>query len=130
MFFACGLSGGVGLGVDLLPIHGSIMKGSVAPNASATKRITPPAFIPHADPLPMGELDGKKYPYVQFHPMRVPLIANDRAQAARASISMLMSMPLPLAIAAAPLALAAAVDQDLQRTYGGSLATACANSKH
>ena len=130
MFFACGLSGGVGLGVDLLPIHGDLMKGAVAPNVSATKHVTPPAWVPHAEPLPMGEFNGKKYPYIQFQPMKVPFISNDRAHAARASISMLMSMPLPIAIAAAPLALAAAVDQDMQRNYGSSLASACVHAKH
>ncbi|HSO38821.1 MAG TPA: hypothetical protein VLT33_40100, partial [Labilithrix sp.] len=127
-FFACALNGGVGLGVDLLPIHGDVMKGSVAPSTNGTKHIVP-TWLPHAEPLPMGEFKDKKYPYIQFKPMSVGVIPNDRALAARSAISMLLSMPLPLAVASAPLALAAAVDQDLKRTHGTSLATACANAK-
>jgi len=129
VFFACGLGGGVGIGTDLLPLHGSAMKGSVAVSPKLTIALTESSRVPHVMPLPLGEFNGKKYPYSQFKPVALSFGMARDATSARAAISMLMSMPLPLAVAAAPLALAAGVDQDLIRTHGVSLAVACANKR-
>ena len=123
-FFACGLSAGLGLTTNLLPIDGEIMKGKFVPHEAWTRALGERAPT-HVSPLPTGEFEDKRFPYIQYAPTPIPGIGVARHERALKAVSMLRSMPLPLAALATALALALAVDQDSQQARGISPAQAC-----
>ncbi len=123
-FFACSLSAGLGLTAALLPLDGEIMKGKFIPHKAWTRALSERA-PPHVIPMPIGEFEEQKYPYVQYRPTSIPGVDSSRHAHALRAVSMLRSMPVSLAVVATPLALAIAVDADSRRARGVSPSQAC-----